>query len=137
MAGSSHLVIWPRKIWARTGPVSFSGVLPRVSDVVSDGHGAEVDRDLESGAAASAGQVGGAGGDVGGAEVHLPGGEPGDAGAAADRGVADRDAWVGLLVGGERRGEERRVERRSRHRSSAPRRRRPGPSVCWRGLCTR
>ena len=43
------------------------------------------------GRAAGAGQVGGAGGDVGGPEVDLPGGEPGNAGAAALRGVADRE----------------------------------------------
>ncbi len=30
MAGSSHLVIWPRKIRAITGPVSRSGPLPLV-----------------------------------------------------------------------------------------------------------
>ena len=85
-------------------------------DVVGHRDAAEVDGDLYGGAAAGGGQVGAARRDVGGAEVHRPGGEPGDAGAAADRGVADRDAGAGLLVGGERLGEERRVEGGARRR---------------------
>src|SRR6202008_726030 len=78
--------------------------------VVGDRDGAEVDRDLDGGTAARAGQVSGAGRDLGGAEVHLPGGEAVDAGAAADRRVSDPGGRVGLLVGGERQVEEWRVE---------------------------
>ena len=92
------------------GELQPRAVEPR--HVVGDGDGAEVNGDLERGAAPRAGEVGGAGGDVGGAEVDLPGGEAGDAGAAADRVVADRGGRMGLLVGGEREVEERRVEGR-------------------------
>src|SRR5260370_30956924 len=102
MARSSQRVIWPRKIRGdhRAGQLQ----LGEQREVIGDDHGAEVDRDLDGGTATRPGQVGG---DVGGAEVHLPGGEGGDTGAAADRGVADRDAGVGLPAAGEGQVEER------------------------------
>ena len=86
----------------------------QADEVVGDRFGAEVDGDLDGGAAVGGCLLGGGHGHVGGAEVCLFRGEGGDARAAADGGVADRHARVLLLVSGEGQGEERRVERRAR-----------------------
>ena len=84
--------------------------LGQAGEVVGDGFGAEVDGDLDGGAAVGGGLLGGGHGHVGGTEIGLLRGEGGDARAAAHRGVADRHCGVFLVVSGERRVEERCVE---------------------------
>src|SRR5271166_5189721 len=82
----------------------------REAEVAGRPFAAQGDGHLPHRASAGGCLLAGGHGDVGGAEVDLPGAERGDARAAAYRGVADGHTRVLLLVPGEGGGEERRVE---------------------------
>lgn len=97
------------------GPLLAATVLattvfaPTVPASAAAAPGAEIDRNLER-AAAGAAEIGSAGRDIGGTEIHLPGDKLSDAVAAAIGVVVDPDVDIGLLVGGKCQVEEWRVE---------------------------
>ncbi len=111
MAGSFHRVICPRKIRREDRAGQAQRPAAAGEGVVGDRDGAEVDGNLKAGPPLAPARSAVLAGTSVAPKFDLPGGEPGDAGAAADGGVPDGGVGMGLLVGGERRAEERRVER--------------------------